>query len=501
MSASSLSLRKLAIRYSHFFGAGVLSQLLGFLTFPILTRVLTIAEYGMLGLVTTTIFIAVALAKAGLSDGIIRMYTGYAGTEEGRTVFASTIMIRGILLAILTTILYALLVPTLVRFLDIEEGYLFAFLIMAAYLFIRPLNGIVLNVLKIRGKTIFLNSAMLVGRILSIGLSLLFLLFLVREVYGFFIGVVIAEYLLAALLLFWFLREYRIRLRSVSGSLSLQLITFGAPLLLLELSYFLLTYANRYMIVLYNGDVALGIFSVGYNLAMYLSELITCSLSFSIVPLYVELYTREGRAKTEEFLNKVLHFVLIAAIPVCLGYAAVSHDFMVTVASHTYEEAAGFSPIILISSLLLGGVNSILNAGLYLQKKTMTMLGIILVSLAVNIILNIVFLPIWGILGAAWATLISCAVAAGLTIVFSSPYITLSFTIRPILYYLVVSLIMYAVVASIQTDIPWLNVLLKAGIGSLIMAAGVLIRERNPLETLKLFLSTKETEHDYAENS
>jgi peptidoglycan/xylan/chitin deacetylase (PgdA/CDA1 family) len=64
--------KKFIKQFSHFLSGSILSQLFSFVTFPILTRVLTKEQYGILGLVTTTMLFAVAIAKAGLSDGIIR---------------------------------------------------------------------------------------------------------------------------------------------------------------------------------------------------------------------------------------------------------------------------------------------------------------------------------------------------------------------------------------------------------------------------------------------
>jgi O-antigen/teichoic acid export membrane protein len=61
------ALKKLAVSFSHFVGGNVISLLLGLITFPILTRLLSREDYGILGLVTTTIAIAVAFAKGGIS--------------------------------------------------------------------------------------------------------------------------------------------------------------------------------------------------------------------------------------------------------------------------------------------------------------------------------------------------------------------------------------------------------------------------------------------------
>ncbi len=481
--------KKFITHYSQFLGAGVISQMLGFVTFPILTRLLTKEQYGMMGLVTTTMLMAVAVAKSGLSDGIIRLYKEYDSTPEQRDLFSSTVIVRGLILALFTTILYIIIFPYLRRYLKIGEVYSICFMVMAAYLFIRPLNIIVLNILRIRGKTLFINVTGIFGRILSIGLSLSLLVYIAHDLYGYFLGIIAAELTVSLILFYWFFKNYRIGLKHVSGDLAVKLIKFGAPLLLTELSFLLLTYADRYMILVYRGEDTLGLYSVGYNLAMYISDLITFSLSYSIIPLYVGIYSREGKAKTEEFLTKTLHYLLIGLIPLCIGYYAISDDLFVTLASQKYSGAATFSPMILIGSLLLG-LNAILNAGLYLKKKSIAIFCIMLAALIINIVLNRILIPRFGAQGAAIATLIACMSSTVLTVILSYRHIVITVEMKAVLYYLCLSALMMFIIRQIQTPIVWFNLAGKIVVGVLIIAAGVLLKEEEILNKVKFFINS-----------
>jgi O-antigen/teichoic acid export membrane protein len=482
------SLRKFASHYSQFIGVSVISQLLGFITFPILTRLLTKEQYGMLGLVTTTMLLSVAIAKAGLSDGIIRLYKEYDETQEQRDLFSSTIIIRGIILAFISVVVYLLIMPYVNDYLHIDKIYNSCFMLMAIYLFIRPLNIIILNVLRIRGKIWFVNITGLIGRVLTIVISLSLLIYIIRELYGYFVGIIVGELLGTIILFTWFLKNYNIRFKNVSGELTVRLIKFGAPLLLTELSWLLLTYLGRYMVLSYRGEGTLGLYSVGYNLAMYISDIITFSLSYAIVPVYVTLYSSEGKVKTEEFLKRAFHYVIIALIPICMGYYAISEDLFVTLASRKYLAAAAFSPIILVASLFLG-VNCLLNAGLYLMKKTMVLLGIMVTALVVNVVSNMLLIPQYGAMGAAVATLFSCMTATGLTVLLSFKYITISIDVKTVIYYLALSTLMLLVIRQIDTSLVWLNLIAKIGVGIAIFTPGLLFKEKEILSKVKSILT------------
>jgi O-antigen/teichoic acid export membrane protein len=177
------------------------------------------------------------------------------------------------------------------------------------------------------------------------------------------------------------------------------------------------------MIVAHMGEEALGLYSVGYNMASYMSDMMMFAVSYSVVPIYVGIYKNDGREHTEQFLQKCLKYLMTVMIPIFFGYVIISKDLFLVLASEKYVSAASFSPIILLGSYLIG-MNSIFNAGLYLQKKTKTIMGIMLAALFMNIVLNILLIPRYGIYGAALATLGACMLSSVLTIAFSSKYIT-----------------------------------------------------------------------------
>lgn len=466
------------MHYCHFFTGSALSLFIGLLSFPILTRILTREEYGILGLVSSTSLVMVAIAKSGLSDGIIRFYKEYDSTPEERNIFSSTVIIRGLVLSLVTVILFVVVFMTIRRILNIDSKYVACFMVMSGYFLLRPMNIIVLNILRVIGMTIFFNIINLIGKIMAVVCSLLLLLYVVGAFYGYFVGLVLAEMFVSIILFYWLFTHYKVALNKVSGSLAMELVKFGLPLLITELSYLLLSYADRYMIAAYQGTDDLGIYTVGYNVASYISDMMMFSMSYAVVPIYVVLYQKEGRERTEEFLSKCMHYLLVAIIPICIGYTLVSRDLLVTLASKRYLDAAQFSPIILFGSFFLG-MNNILNAGLYLGKKTRVILAIMLTAVIVNIILNLLLLPDFGIMGSAVATLAACMLSSALTYIFSHNHLTVRINLKPLAYHLALSAVMFLVVRQIVIDKIWINLFVKVAVGILIISFGVFFIEKD----------------------
>jgi O-antigen/teichoic acid export membrane protein len=475
--------RKFIKQFSHFFGGMIIAQLFAFISFPILTRVLTKEQYGILGLVTTTMLFAVAIAKAGMSDGVIRFYKEYSVAREKLETFSSTVLVRGMMFSVVASLFYVIFLLLIWKYLKVNEGYVVCFLIMTCTLFLRPLNIIVTYFLRVNDKTIFMNVLSLVERVCSVGLSLFLLLYVINAFYGYFVGLVIAEIVVSAVLFYWFFRHFSVNPSKVSKELNLKLIKFGAPLLLTELSFLVMSYADRYLMVAYLGGEALGLYSVGYNLAMYIGNIVTFSLSYAIVPIYVEIYGAEGREKTEAFLERSLRYLLMVIIPMWIGYMAISKDLFVTLASEKYVMAAGFSPLVLLAYFFLA-VNTILNAGLYLKKKTFIVFIISFSAIVLNISMNLILLRRFGIVSAAITAAISNMVLTILTAWISRRFITIRIDLKTVFYYLGVSVVMYLVVREVETSWVWVNLALKLMIGTLIVMAGGVYKEYESLKNL-----------------
>lgn len=471
------SVRMLFVHFSHFFGGNALAITLGLLTFPILTRLLTQEQYGALTLINATVAMAVAFAKGGLSDGIIRFYREHVDDPARLRSFTSTILARGVITSTIIVVLYVLLVPHLTAFLGVNAVFNTPFLVMALYLFVRPLNISVLNYLRAAGKTLFFSGTNITVRACSVVLSLTLLIYLLRNLTGYFLGVAIAEVIGTTILFRWLLSNYSFALGSVSAPLASSLIKFGAPLLLTELAYLLLQYTDRYLIVGFYDEKMLGLYSVGYNIPSYINDLVMFPLSYAIIPLYTELYTKGNIDEMRAFLTRALHYYVAAIILLCAGYAAVAREAIVLFASDKYADAAAFSPIILVGLFFLG-MNSILNAGLYLTKRTFHILAIMLAAVVINVSMNLWLLPRWGATGSAVANVAACVSSSILTCFLSFRYITVRINIHAVLYYLVLGGILYASLIPIHFGILWITLLVKLTVGFAIVLAGVLYSEQ-----------------------
>ena len=76
-------LKRLFVQTSHYSVASVLTTVAGLITFPILTRIFSVADYGLMNLVAATLTVAQALGKVGIQHSIIR-YDSEIRAGKGR---------------------------------------------------------------------------------------------------------------------------------------------------------------------------------------------------------------------------------------------------------------------------------------------------------------------------------------------------------------------------------------------------------------------------------
>ncbi len=187
---------------------------------------------------------------------------------------------------------------------------------------------------------------------------------------------------------------------------SRQLFLYTKPLLLLSIFGWINNYADRYILNYFYSIEQVGYYSVGYGLGSKISLLNTPFLLF-LTPKVLEI-VREKRDNSliHAIIKKALIPYLVIGSFACLflflEYQWVGSTFL----DRQFEPGFKIIPIIGLSFFILTSVY-LFETKFYANGTTKYILWHNMVGGVFNIILNIIMIPHFGILGAAWATLIS----------------------------------------------------------------------------------------------
>jgi len=103
------SLKTLYRHSSHYLGGRVAVMLLGFVSFPLFTRVFSVADYGAINLITNTVLLLTVVSKFGFQHAVQRYYPESASVSDPNALrrYYSTLFYATAMFAVALSLLFA----------------------------------------------------------------------------------------------------------------------------------------------------------------------------------------------------------------------------------------------------------------------------------------------------------------------------------------------------------------------------------------------------------
>ncbi len=391
--------------------AGMLAALASIISFPILTRSLSVEEYGLLGLITSSLTLYIAVGKLGVQHSVIRFYAQIRSGNIGFSLrqLNSTVSIVFLVFASVTTTIWLFsglyVLPNFLQSSEISS----LFIVAAGVVFVRLLGSGVMNFLRAQQRSGVVAVAQILTRYLYLVLVVALLWFSEVRPQYIIVCLLIAEIAGVAYAARCYGADFNFRANEISGTLARALLVYGVPLMMLESLGLILRLSDRYLIEALLGVNALGMYSASYNLTQNIDFIVLATLVHAIKPIYMQLWEGEGVRATEEFLANGLRVFLVLGFPFLALFSLAGPHLINFLASPKYAPGAVIIPFVAFSFLLEGTVH-FLGSGLYIQKNTKALLFWGIVATAINLVLNMITIPVYGIVGAAVVTIVSYAV-------------------------------------------------------------------------------------------
>jgi len=209
-------------------------------------------------------------------------------------------------------------------------------------------------------------------------------------------------------------REWRvIRADAFDMSLLKRLLRYGLPMTATYSLAFLVGSSDRFMLGWFLGTDAPGLYAPGYDLTQFSLMMLLMVVNLAAYPLVVRAMEQGGTAEAQDKLKDVLVLSVAVALPVATGLAVCSENIAGVMLGERYREAASsLIPVIALSSFLFGMKVFYLDLAFQLSKKTYIEPWIMLVAALVNVLLNLWWIPLFGLTGAAAATVFAYGAGA-----------------------------------------------------------------------------------------
>jgi O-antigen/teichoic acid export membrane protein len=386
---------------SWYLGVNVITGIIGFIAIPIFTRIFVPREYGIYALVNTTISLGAPIVYVYLQSSMMRFYPEYKSRNE-LDVFYSTAFHYAPHFMIL---LLVVLLPLAAFVIPLGQYRLLVCLAISIFAFFAIYN-VLLGMLVIRQMAlqyaIIFVFVQFCNYIVGAGLAAWLKAGVAGPFWGWLGALVLAVPFQFAILHIF----RRFEWKKNSRALQKEFFRFGFPLIFTTIAAEILTAADRYMVQGFKGAYQVGLYTVVYTLVMSVERLMVSFVATGALPVIYKVYEKDGEQQTIELIRKVTRLFLIIIVPVTLGLIMLRVPIIHVLTSPRYYGSTSIvTPLVL--GIFLNNLAWLPFLAFRIKKKTNTTLIPIGAAAALNILINVLLIPKYGYVGAAWATLIS----------------------------------------------------------------------------------------------
>jgi O-antigen/teichoic acid export membrane protein len=204
----------------------------------------------------------------------------------------------------------------------------------------------------------------------------------------------------------------RIRLELCDWALLRRLCRYGAPLAATSALGVVITSSDRFLIGWLLGEEKVGLYAAGYDLANLSLGLLLTIVNLAAYPLVVRALEEHGAELARHQLVANLTALLAIGLPATIGFAVLARPIAnVVLGQEFHQEAAVLMPLIAVAALLRDLKAYYLDLAFHLGRNTVGQMWVTLAAVAVNVGLNLWWIPAFGIVGAAHAAVIAHAMA------------------------------------------------------------------------------------------
>lgn len=390
--------------------ASLFSQGMAFITMPIFTRLLTTSE---MGFVTTYNAWQVMLgAVVGLSLSSASFNIAMMKFENKRDQYESSILVLSLIPSLSFLFIAVLFRETLASIMGLSVPLVI--LMAVVFIFSPAFNFWLMRQryeYKYRSVVVVTICNSLFGTVFSIVLVVLFLELGLNDL-PFArllpVGAIMAVFGLAF--------SIRIFSRGRTGYDKIfwkyALVT-SLPLIIQALSKHILDVSDRVMIGMLVGESYVGIYGVLYSISS-ISLIVWTAINSSMVPYIFEKLKANDPAPIKSVSSKIVMVYAVA----CLLLTILAPEIVHILATDEYESAIYLMPPIAAGIFFTCLHNLYSNLILYKEKTVLVMIATAAAAV-VNILLNLLLIPRFGFISAAYATLISFMVLAFLQYCFA----------------------------------------------------------------------------------
>lgn len=375
--------------------------LINFLAIVIYTRLLDPTEYGRYAVVLASVGLANAFLFQWLRLGVTRFLQFYSNRDKS-LVFLSSIFACFIVIVILSAFFTGI---SILMFSEYWQLWVLGILLLWAQAWFE----LSLEIFRSQLSPNKYGVISMCKSLLALCIGIMFVLFGWGEI-GLLLGLSFGLFLSS----FLFARyQWRgIRFNLLDRRIVKSVLSYGLPLTSMFAMSFIINSSDRILLNWFSGTYQTGLYSVTYDLSQQTLILLMTIVNLAAFPLVIRALESDGIEVAREQLNKNTVMLFFVGIPATAVLLVLGPNIVNIVFGDAYRETAYvIMPLIVIAAFIQGSKSYYLDLAFHLGKRTGLQVWTVFLAAIVNIFLNLWWIPKWGVIGAANATI--CAFFIG----------------------------------------------------------------------------------------
>ncbi len=381
----------------------ILSRFLNFLLVPFFTNIFTQAEYGII----TNVYAYIAFFNIIFLYGMDTAYLKFSSTKElgdEKETF-STAFNSVFLSSLIFSSLILIFKNSLQDLFGLEESQILIVYFVAGILFFDAISNVIFARLRFHNKAFRFAGIKTFNIICNVGFNIFLIYNLKFRAEGVFIANFISSFFTFLILIPVLIKSY---VFTINKELFTGLLKFGLPFVPAGFAAIVTQVIDRPIMLALTDASTVGIYQANYKLGIFMM-LFVSMFQYAWQPFYLK---KASQPTAKQLFSKVFtYFTLVGSIIFLLlslfiddlvkikifGFYIIGKDFW---------SGLNIVPVVLLG-YLFNGFYIVFLAGLQIEKKTQFMPLVTGTGAFVNVVANLILIPVLGIMGAALATLMA----------------------------------------------------------------------------------------------
>lgn len=363
------------------------SKLLSFFLTRLYTEVLDKSQYGVTDLIQQSGNLLLPLVTLGITNAVVRF-----GLDKGvrkQDVFTTGLM------SLLGGMILLLLCSPLLSAINLLTDYVW---LLCLFVFMSSLRSLCAQFVRAQSRVKLFAIDGIISTATTILFNIIYLVVLDWGIFGYIFSIICSD-ALSVVFLFITAKLHRyIRPRGLNLKQSRAMLLYAIPLIPNTILWWITNVSDRYIVAAICGEAANGMYAAAYKIP----SLIMLASGIFMDAWQISAFTEEE--ERDRFYSKVMStysallFVMASGVILCTRL--IPHFLFAA----EYYDAWRYIPLLVIAMVFTCLVNFL--GSIYMaEKKSARSLITAAISAIVNIILNILLIPKFGVNGAAAATL------------------------------------------------------------------------------------------------